>query len=95
MKIMLDICLKIGSGVVIPSGRVFDDSQGPIPEFVMRRLRRKQAHIISGGSASAMAPSIDRTPPKTDELKVPTSVGKILKSAKGESKSPKIPKVPT
>jgi hypothetical protein len=46
MKIKLNVNLKIASGKVISSGTVFDDKDGPIPDFVMRRVARNMAEII-------------------------------------------------
>ena len=47
MKVELLVNLKVASGAIISAGSVYDDDNGPIPEFVLRRLRRGQAKIIS------------------------------------------------
>lgn len=49
MKVELLVNLKVGTGRIISAGSVFSDEEGaPIPEFVMRRLQRRQARIIPG-----------------------------------------------
>jgi hypothetical protein len=47
MKVRLDVNLKIGTSKIMEKGSIFDDSVGPIPDYVMRRIARGQATIIS------------------------------------------------
>jgi hypothetical protein len=52
MKVILDVNLKIGTGRIIPMGTVFSDEGGtPIPEFILRRIRRRQAHEVPDGKS--------------------------------------------
>ncbi len=46
MKVELLVNLKLGNGRIIPSGTIFSDKEEPIPEFVLRRLRRGMAREI-------------------------------------------------
>ena len=51
MKVELLVNLKVSTGRIISAGSVFSDEEGtPIPEFVMRRLQRRQARIIPGSN---------------------------------------------
>jgi hypothetical protein len=43
MKVKLLVNLKTANSTIIPAGTVFSD---PIPEFVMKRLSRRQAEIL-------------------------------------------------
>jgi len=47
MKVELLVNLKIGSGKILPVGTMFTDENGPIPEFITRRLKRGQARVVS------------------------------------------------
>jgi hypothetical protein len=54
MKVELLVNLKVSTGKIISAGSVFSDEEGaPIPEFVMRRLQRRQARIIPGSKPIA------------------------------------------
>lgn len=46
MKVELLVNLKVGSGRVISAGSVFSDANAPIPDFIMRRLKRGQARVL-------------------------------------------------
>lgn len=42
-RIEMRVTLKIGSGVIVPYGKIFTDEHEPIPDFVYRRLKRGMA----------------------------------------------------
>jgi hypothetical protein len=46
MKVELLVNLKVASGSVISAGTIYTDEQGPIPEFILRRLRRGTARTL-------------------------------------------------
>ncbi len=46
MKVELLTNLKLGDGRMIATGSVFSDKDAPIPDFIMRRLARRQARIL-------------------------------------------------
>jgi hypothetical protein len=48
MKVELLVNLKVGDGRIVSAGSVFSDEKVPIPDFIMRRLKRGMARIISG-----------------------------------------------
>jgi hypothetical protein len=52
MKVELLINLKIASGKILSVGTIFDDNDGPIPEFIMKRVRRGSAKIIDARPSS-------------------------------------------
>ena len=55
MKVELLVNLKVGTGKIISAGSVYSDEEGtPIPEFVMRRLQRRQARIVPGSNKPAV-----------------------------------------
>lgn len=55
MKVELLVNLKVGTGKIISAGSVYSDEEGtPIPEFVMRRLQRRQARILPGSNKPAI-----------------------------------------
>jgi len=90
MKVELLVNLKVGSGRVISAGSVFTDATSPIPEFVMRRLKRGQARIIAEAK-SMPAPSalaVKETPKKKSvevkEVSGTKSKGKKLLKKKAE-----------
>lgn len=58
MKVVLDVNLKIGNGKIISAGSVYSDTNGPIPDFILRRLNRKQAHVIPDGARPAPVPPV-------------------------------------
>lgn len=55
MRVELRITLKIASNNIIPAGTVFDTQLRPLPEFVLNRIRRKQAAILSATPAELSA----------------------------------------
>ena len=46
MKVELLVNLKIASGKILSRGTIFSDENGPIPEFIMKRIRRGMAKVI-------------------------------------------------
>ncbi|MFA5394427.1 MAG: hypothetical protein WC346_00225 [Methanogenium sp.] len=46
MKVELLVNLKLGNGRIIPAGSVYSDENGPIPEFIFRRLKRGMAKVL-------------------------------------------------
>jgi len=46
MKVELLVNLKIKSGQIISAGTIFADDNGPIPDFIMRRIGRKMAKVL-------------------------------------------------
>ena len=61
MRVELRITLKIASNNIIPAGTVFDTQLRPLPEFVLNRLRRKQAIILSATPAELSAYGLPTT----------------------------------
>lgn len=53
MKVRLNVNLKTASGSIISAGTVFND---PIPDYIMRRVARGQATIISNAPVASPAP---------------------------------------
>ena len=47
MKVELLVNLKIGSGRVVSAGSIFSDESEPIPDFILRRLKRGTARVIA------------------------------------------------
>jgi len=47
MKVQLLVNLKVADGRIIPAGTIFSDENGPLPEFIIRRIRRGAAKVIS------------------------------------------------
>ena len=72
MKVELLVNLKVSTGKIISAGSVFSDEEGtPIPEFVMRRLQRRQARVIPG-TPKPIVPEKELPPsllPKTKKTK--------------------------
>ena len=81
MKVELLINLKIASGKIISAGTIFSDEVEPIPEFVMNRLGRGKARIISGTPAkpkeSEVLPKAAK-PKVENQDKIPAPVKKVL-----------------
>ena len=46
MKVELTVNLKTAKGQIISAGSVFSDKDAPIPDFIMRRVEKRQARII-------------------------------------------------
>jgi hypothetical protein len=46
MKVELTVNLKTAKGQIISAGSVFSDKDAPIPDFIMRRVEKRQAKII-------------------------------------------------
>lgn len=61
MIVELLVNLKLSDGRMIAAGSVFSDKDAPIPDFVMRRLTRRQAKILEQNKFEA---------PKKEETKV-------------------------
>jgi len=80
MKVELLVNLKVSTGKIISAGTVFSDEGGtPIPEFVMRRLQRRQAKVLSYTVVKTELPTT--LAPKTGKkLPVVKAVGKIPKA---------------
>ena len=49
-KVELLVNLKVADGRIINAGTIFTDESGPIPDFVIRRLNRGMARILSQSS---------------------------------------------
>lgn len=70
MKVQLLVNLKVADGRVISAGTVFTDENGPLPEFILRRLRRGTAKVISNSPAPAPAAEpVKESAPATVEEK--------------------------
>ena len=59
MKVELLVNLKVASGKIISAGTIFND---PIPEFIMKRVRRGMAKIIDQRPAPERAEPVIETP---------------------------------
>lgn len=59
MKVELLVNLKVASGKIISAGTIFTD---PIPEFIMKRVRRGMAKIIDQRPAPERAEPVIETP---------------------------------
>jgi hypothetical protein len=81
MKVELLVNLKIASGRIISAGTIFSDETEPIPEFIMKRLARNKARIISGAPAK----------PKVTE---PVAVPKTSKPVKEAVPAPAKDEIP-
>jgi hypothetical protein len=46
MKVQILVNLKMATSKILPSGTIFDDKDGPIPESIMKRVRKGTAKII-------------------------------------------------
>jgi hypothetical protein len=96
MKVELLVNLKVSTGKIISAGSVFSDEEGvPIPEFVLRRLRRRQARVIPGSPKPVvpekelpltLLPKVK----KGKETVVVPAANKPLLEKKTEGKIPKI-----
>ncbi len=70
MKVQLLVNLKIADGRVIPAGTIFTDENGPLPEFIIRRIRRGAAKVISQDSPSPPpAPKEPESAPEPEAAK--------------------------
>lgn len=61
MRVELRITLKVASNNIIPAGTVFDTQLRPLPEFVLNRIRRKQAVILAATPAELTAYGLPTT----------------------------------
>jgi hypothetical protein len=68
MKVELLVNLKIGSGRIISAGSVFTDETAPIPEFILRRLKRGTAKVLAEAKSLPVAPVIEEKKPKGKRL---------------------------
>ncbi|MCE5226090.1 MAG: hypothetical protein LLG05_09575 [Porphyromonadaceae bacterium] len=97
MKVRLDINLKTASGAIISKGTIFSDEEGIyIPDFVMKRLQRRQATIISGGTKKVVAsPAISKNPDNVGDSagKTGDGAGKTGDGAGNDDKPPAVKKV--
>ena len=60
-KVELLVNLKVSDGRIINAGTIYTDEHGPIPDFVVRRLNRGMARILSQSSPSpASKPEIKK-----------------------------------
>lgn len=81
MKVELLVNLKLGDGRMISTGTVYSDKDAPIPEFIMRRVAKRQAKIIEQDrSAPTLAPA-----PKVE-------AAKVNKVAEVKTETPVVPK---
>lgn len=76
MKVELLVNLKLGNGHVVSAGSVYSDKNTPIPEFVMRRLKRGMARIIENDPPP---PPLVSKPDTVSEVVVPLASKKVLK----------------
>jgi hypothetical protein len=68
MKVELLVNLKVASGKIISAGTIFSDEKEPIPEFIVKRIRRGMARII------AQTPAPSPVPVKEVKQSVPVPV---------------------
>jgi len=61
MKVELLVNLKTALGKIVSRGTIFSDENNPIPDFIMNRMKRGMARIIS-----APAPSISEVSLKSE-----------------------------
>jgi hypothetical protein len=73
MKVELLVNLKVKSGQIISAGSIFSDENGPIPDFIMRRVGRKMARVLSDKK------KIEAPPNKTGGVSTLSATGKIGK----------------
>ena len=86
MNVELLVNLKVPDGRTIPSGAMFDDEHGqPIPDFVLRRLKRGMARVIASKTSTPVLPG-----PKT-EVGVIKPVPEKEAEKKEDVKKAKIP----
>jgi len=79
MKVELLVNLKLGNGQIISAGSVYSDKNTPIPEFVMRRLKRGMARIIENDPVPP-PPIFSKSQPVKDTVsEVETSSKKAIK----------------
>ena len=80
MKVELLVNLKLGNGKVVSAGTVFSDENTPIPDFVMRRLRRKMARVIQfDPKPSPAEPLKSEVAGESEKEVIPAVVKRIIK----------------
>jgi hypothetical protein len=61
VKVELLVNLKVKDGRIIDAGTIYTDEHGPIPDFIIRRLNRGMARILSG----SVLPQVNTSEVKT------------------------------
>lgn len=65
MKVKLLVNLKTANGSIISAGTIFND---PVPEFIMKRVARRQAEIVPGSVIPTPVSSVVESKKIKDEL---------------------------
>ena len=81
MKVKLLVNLKIATGRILSAGTIFSDEKEPIPEFILKRISRRQVQVID---PKPFVPKLE----EAEEIKgeIPESIAKVIKSKKILSK---------
>lgn len=97
MKVELLVNLKVASGKIISRGTIFTD---PIPEFIMKRVRRGMARIIDQRPTPERtvikAPVVEEPKEeKAPEEVIPESSEKPVEPSEVEPAEPKVVRKPS